>query len=118
MTEKEWLSHRGDPGYLLIFPTHRANARKLRLFACACAFRIQSSMRDERYRRTIEVGERYADGDTVADERMLALRDLHAAWQEEGPGTLSHKEHAIVAAKYTLADSPLVSFGAANRAAC
>jgi hypothetical protein len=47
-----------------------ADPRQLCLLACACCRRIEDLMEDDRSRKAIEVGERYADG--RADEAELA----------------------------------------------
>jgi hypothetical protein len=117
MTEAEWLAFRSDPGGLLIFDAHRNADRKLRLFACACVCHIRDRIQDERCRHAIEVGERLADGEAHEQERIATLQGVNAAWADAAPATLSAEEHAIVAARYTLANSAFVGFAAANRAA-
>jgi hypothetical protein len=118
MTEVEWLAHNGDPSDLLFFPAHRQNERKLRLFACGCVYRMWDRLRDERCRRAVQVGERLADGQADRQEQCIVLTDVQAAWQEASPPSLSAEEHLFVAARYTVVDSGLVSFAAANRVAC
>lgn len=117
MTEAEWFAFRSDPGGLLIFDAHRNADRKLRLFAWACVYHIRDRIQDERCKHALEVGERLADGEAHEHERIAALQGVNAAWADAAPVTLSAEEHAIVAVRYTLANSALVGFAAANRAA-
>jgi hypothetical protein len=103
MTEAEWLECT-DPDRMLPFlsgaisarrprilswlgvprdrtdePTpKKASARKLRLLACACCFRIWPVMYDARSQRAVELAERYADG-MVSDEELRNVQD--SAWE-------------------------------------
>jgi hypothetical protein len=74
MTEAKW-EQCGDPSLMLAFACGspprgkipswwfgRSHGRKLRLFAAACVRRFWHLLTDERSRRAVEVGERYADG--------------------------------------------------------
>jgi hypothetical protein len=74
MTEAEWLTG-ADPGPMLGFLRGRASDRKLRLFACACLWRVLPLLDDERQnRKSIEFAERYADG-------LASRNQLHGqAW--------------------------------------
>ncbi len=69
MTEGEWLSG-SNVDELLTYLGPRADARRLRLLACACCRAIWPQLPDPRSRAGIEVAERYADG--KASERELA----------------------------------------------
>jgi hypothetical protein len=102
---------------LLIFDLHRKNNRKLRLFACACVDHIQNDETDDRFIRAVRVAERMADGYAVEVERRSALDAVDSTFTELNPELLSRVEHTIVAARYALNGSALLSFAAANRAA-
>ncbi len=71
MTEAEWLACE-KPLPMLEFLHGRANARKLRLLACACCRRIWNLLRDERSRNAVEVAERYSDGKATELELLYA----------------------------------------------
>lgn len=77
MTEQEWLACT-DLTLMSTFLWNRATERKLRLFACACCYRIWHLIQDERSRKAVLVAERHADG--FATERELA--DAHRQAQE------------------------------------
>src|SRR5258708_15072627 len=70
MTQQEWLAAT-DPGPMLEFMRGKASDRKLRLFACACASRNLHMMSDGRFRRFVEVAERFAD-DLAGVEALVA----------------------------------------------
>jgi hypothetical protein len=59
LTETEWLSC-AYPGTMLS-RLRTADARKLRLFVCACCYRLWNAL-DERGREAIRAAERWADG--------------------------------------------------------
>jgi hypothetical protein len=109
MTEGEWLTG-SDVDELLAYLGPRADARRLRLLACACCRAIWPQLPDPRSRAGIEVAERYADG--KASERELAAartKALAAAGNQERKAgyapywTLNHNlrdclAHALMAA--------------------
>src|SRR5262245_4447409 len=67
MTEADWLSST-SPNRMLYHLRGTASERKLRLFACASARHVWHLLRDERDLRWVELAERFADGENVADE--------------------------------------------------
>jgi hypothetical protein len=78
MTEAEWLACT-DPMPMLAFLRGRASARKLRLFACACACRACDLLAPlEPYydvaslRADLELSERFADGQAPPEELFAA----------------------------------------------
>lgn len=71
MTKEEWLAC-DDPGKMLGVLHGKANQRKIRLFACACCWRIRSVLPD---RGAVEIAEGHADG----EETDRALRSV---WQD------------------------------------
>lgn len=80
MTESDWLCC-DDPGRMLEYLGPAANARKLRLYLCACCRRLRHLLRDERSRRALEAAERYAEGDSGRDELSIARTAAEqAAW--------------------------------------
>jgi hypothetical protein len=78
MTEAEWLACT-DPRMMLEFLGGKASDRKLRLFACACCRRIWHLMPEERSRRAVKTGERYADGLAGATELVSAREEAQEA---------------------------------------
>jgi hypothetical protein len=87
MTESEWLNAI-DPTMMLEFLGSRASDRKLRLFACACCWRIWDMLTDERCRRAVEVGERLAEGLAADGERAEAERGAKEA-RRQARGSIS-----------------------------
>ena len=76
MTEAEWLAC-DDPEPMLEELRGRASDRKLRLFAVACCRRIWRLI-PRRYLTSVEVAERFADG-------QATLRDLEQVLKGEWP---------------------------------
>jgi hypothetical protein len=82
-TEPDWLNAvLVAPMLYILRDTGRGSARKLRLFAVACCRRAWHLLRDERSRKAVEVGERYADGQAGAEELNRADRGAMAALDE------------------------------------
>jgi hypothetical protein len=83
MTEQEWLS--GDDGSFEMIAAlqdlGRADARKLRLYACAWARLLWDSLGHKTHKRTIELAEDFADG-LIAFEELAAARELAVEFRE------------------------------------
>jgi hypothetical protein len=85
MTEAEWLT--GEFADLMLEHLRatagvarlKSGRRKLRLFGCACCRQVWHLMTDERSRRAVEVGERFADGLAGTKERARAEAEAAAA---------------------------------------
>jgi hypothetical protein len=71
VTEREWLEGT-DPQKMLQFLHGKASDRKLRLFACACCRRIWHLFLWEDSFKSIDVAERFADGEATAAELHVA----------------------------------------------
>jgi hypothetical protein len=70
MTEAEWLDCT-DPTPMLEFLRGKVSDRKLRLFACACCYKVWLLL-DHRCRKAIESAEGFADGRVVFDQMETA----------------------------------------------
>ncbi len=82
MTEAEWLACT-DADWLLDYLSRRQpgpDARKLRLFACACCRRLWHLLPDPRSRAVVVIAEAFADG-------RVGRRKLAEAWREARPAT-------------------------------
>ena len=71
MTESDWLNG-GEPRPMIDFIRQRISDRKLRWFACACARAVWPLMLDERSQFAVEVSERFADGEVLAEDLLAA----------------------------------------------
>jgi hypothetical protein len=87
----------GDLDWLIWTKRRKANARKLRLFACACCRRLWPLLEDERSRRAVEVSEQFSDG-MVSRKTLAAVRAAAPA-----RGTTRAKDWAAKAAAYATA---------------
>src|SRR5262245_64492185 len=74
MTEAEWLAS-GNPASMILPLLGKVSARKLRLFACACVYRVWHLLPLRRSRTTVTVAERAADG-------LVNENKLRAAWEK------------------------------------
>ncbi|QEG26212.1 hypothetical protein GobsT_09510 [Gemmata obscuriglobus] len=70
MTEAEWLACDNPEAMLQVLGT--PSPRRMRLFACACCWRIASQL-TEAGRRAIEAAERFADAGAAQDELRPVL---------------------------------------------
>jgi hypothetical protein len=104
MTEQDWLEC-DDPDILLRFLRGRASERKLRLFACACAWRVWHLITDRWSRKTIKVAEKFADG--LVDEAKLkyAWGDARRSCQQVARANRDHVQPGFVAFYHGPADS-------------
>lgn len=87
MTESQWLAHPYPPA-MVQFVEAKVSARKLRLFACACARWTWESPPDGRYLVAVETAERVADGEAPAEDLAAAYRAarrLSIEWSREHP---------------------------------
>jgi len=91
MTEAEWKSST-DPAVMLAFIQPNEEARKTRLFKCACCRRVWHLLTDKRSREGVVLAERIADGEVVDEEELSrtvegarAVRKSKKFWQRGGP---------------------------------
>src|SRR5262245_38669661 len=92
MTEEEWFAWANPQAllrYLLgtdaprvqdvdAFPDLRTSHRKLRLFACACYYRISHLLPHPAARAAVEIAERFTDGAASRGELELAEAGIRA----------------------------------------
>jgi hypothetical protein len=77
MTEAEWLANT-SPKSMLEFLQGKSSDRKLRLFACACCRLIWPLITHESCQDSVDVAERFADGDVTEDE----MSTTHSSYAE------------------------------------
>jgi hypothetical protein len=78
MTETEWLQST-DPVVLLDHLKGRLSDRKLRLLACACAWKQWPVITDERTRQAVYRAEHFADGEANPELLQRAFHEAHRA---------------------------------------
>jgi hypothetical protein len=93
ITESQWLAA-GSWFPVCEVVRRRENARRMRLFGCACCRRLESLLADERSRTAIEVAEQFADGavkraalDAARAVANAAVKDLGQTeykWEPDG----------------------------------
>jgi hypothetical protein len=91
MNEQEWLECT-DFKAMLEFLEGKVSERKLRLFACACCRRIWHLFVHKDSFNSIEVGERFAEGEATDEE--LRLADELAMWVGDDASWRSMQEAA------------------------
>jgi hypothetical protein len=85
MTEEEWLTCL-DPPAMLEAIQGKVSARKLRLFACACARHVVDLMTEKASRRAVQIAEGYADDLISREARSSAsarAEAIRAALQDQ-----------------------------------
>lgn len=111
MTEQEWMECK-DPQPMLQFLRGRADNRRLRLLACACARQQWSGLVENEFRRAVEIAEQCADG-------LGGQKELRAAEEEIwyiGWGVVHGERAANEAATATVED--FAGDAAQNAVAC
>jgi hypothetical protein len=78
MTESEWLTSVNAPAMIAAL-SGKGSERLWRLFAVACARRVEPLMRDDRSRKALEVADRFADGLATREELKVARAQAEAA---------------------------------------
>lgn len=106
MTEAEWLGNT-DPRAVLKFFQGRSSERKLRLFACACCYRLSTLIIDERVKNTLLIAEQFADG-LVSDQersnaRKVAQQASESKFVTSKPKLPKEKRRAVAAVYYAAA---------------
>jgi hypothetical protein len=83
MTEAEWLSC-DDTNTLVEFLRVSGSSRKLRLFACACAYHVWYRVTDKRCQEAVITAERYADAGVSDGELAAACRAAYLPGGRDG----------------------------------
>jgi hypothetical protein len=96
VTERDWLNSKDSQEMLnFVEDIGHWSERKLRLFGCACCRRVWHLLTDSKWRKAVEVVEKYADG-------LIAERDFFSwGWLRERPGGVVALEYAMDAAETT-----------------
>lgn len=81
MNEAEWFVSTNAES-MLDYLGSEASSRKLRLYACACAYNVWHRMTDERSQDAVFVAERFADGLVNLEELISAFNAAQEAWKE------------------------------------
>lgn len=134
MPEKEWLVCT-DPTPMLrfllgtsqprvqdieLFPACIGSDRKLRLFACACYYRVSHLLPDERARVAVEVAEQFADGLLPHEERERAeahVRQPLLALEEQWRASRGAERQMLMPTNAALALGGVILWREAEKAA-
>jgi hypothetical protein len=94
VTDKEWLTC-GSPQVMLEWLQGKVSNRKWRLFACAAARMVWTSLPPPAVRRAVETGEQFADGHTTESElwwaHSQAYEAAHAAVRQGDRRQFGHR---------------------------
>jgi hypothetical protein len=89
MNEAEWLSC-ADPERMLDWLRPEEKARKLRLFAVACTWRVADALTDSRSKKALKIAGRYADGSADEAELLAAhTAAVQAARSKRDPARIA-----------------------------
>ena len=91
MTAGEWRACT-DPAAMLAFARPRASARRLRLFACACARRVWDRL-DPPGRWAVKAAEHFADRTATTEELAAAHTSAHEAALAAVSGWGANRRH-------------------------
>jgi hypothetical protein len=117
MTKEQWLAST-DPELMLRFVRAFADDPALRLFACACCFRVWGLIEDERVRRAVEIAERFAHG-LVSCSDLDNARDIADEAREHAHDAEYEAEAAsdfCYTARYCVVNARLYAVCAARQA--
>ncbi len=110
MTHDQWLRCATDPTWMINAIRNRVSARKLRLFAVACAQQVFPHVLTP-FRAPImdmlEMAERYAEGNATAAE-LLAIQNVFRFNEDTRVGYEVCVQDAHAAARRTLQEAPNV----------
>jgi hypothetical protein len=92
MKEAKWLTC-DDPEQMIGRVWPAASNRKLRLFACACCYRVYNEKSNGRELASVAIAERFADGVATVEELQQAEEAMDRGDYRSGPGDyVSHQE--------------------------
>lgn len=117
MTREEWTAS-AEPDLMLRFARAFADDAALRLFACACCYRVWGLIADDRARRAVEVAERFARGLAPRSD-LDDARDRADEAREEAHGEEYEAEaeaEFCYTARYCEVNARLYATGAARQA--
>jgi hypothetical protein len=97
MTEAEWLACT-DPQKMLVFLRGKVSDRKLRLFACACCYRLRH-YEDTFSTNIVETAERHADGLVSRKELQRMSSKLATRGGYSSAWALNNALHAVLNAQ-------------------